>query len=362
MPTRVLEVLGRSAGGIAKHVATIQRALDGHDGFTVDVAGPPDLPIAMMRAPIDLEIPSGPLGHRAARRKLRELIAGGEYDVVHAHGLRAGMDAGRAAQSTSSLRVVTIHNLVRADIVGAARARAYQRAEKLAVRDNDRVLAVSQDIARHLEGRSPASHVEVMHLGIESPEGRRRTTGEVRRELKVPDAVPLLVTVARLDAQKALHVLIDAVKALQPLTAMVVGTGSLQTELERRVTEAGIADRFKLLGWRDDVSDLVAAADVFCLSSVWEGVPLAAQEAIALDTPVVATDVGGMRDLIEDGVSGRLVPAGDPRSLAAAISDVLDDPERAAGFARAAKAHLSEEFSTSRMLDRLRTIYSARRD
>jgi glycosyltransferase involved in cell wall biosynthesis len=113
------------------------------------------------------------------------------------------------------------------------------------------------------------------------------------------------------------------------------------------------------LGFRPDVADHIAAADAFSLSSLWEGVPLAAQEAILLGTPVVGTDVGGMRELISNKVSGRLVPPGDPVALAAALDEVLSSPERAAAYARAARDGLHERFSTDAMLERLREAYAS---
>jgi glycosyltransferase involved in cell wall biosynthesis len=111
------------------------------------------------------------------------------------------------------------------------------------------------------------------------------------------------------------------------------------------------------LGWRDDSEEWLNAADVFGLSSNWEGVPLAAQEAIILGTPVVATDVGGMPELIEDRSSGRLVPKGDPHALADALYEVLSHPSTAKRYADRAVADLRRKFSTDQMLARLRGAY-----
>jgi glycosyltransferase involved in cell wall biosynthesis len=110
------------------------------------------------------------------------------------------------------------------------------------------------------------------------------------------------------------------------------------------------------LGHRDDVGDLVAAADVFCLSSVWEAVALAAQEAVQLGTPVVATRVGGMAELIDDGVTGRLVAIGDDRALADALGEVAATSAGAA-YARVARAHYDERFSRARTMDAIASAY-----
>jgi glycosyltransferase involved in cell wall biosynthesis len=356
--TRVLQVLGRSAGGIARHVAQLSAALDGVDGLVVDVAGPVGLPIEMPKPILPLDIPDGPTGgHRKAIGELTHLLA--SYDVVHAHGLRAGIDAGLAARRAGKRSLLTVHNLVRSEIAGP-KAILYRRAEAAAVWATDHTFAVSQDIARHLRGKSSSGRgkVEVLYLGIGDPPAVTRTPDAVRESLGLVPGAPLVATVARLAPQKSLEVLLEAVALCSSdVVVAVVGEGPLRDSLERRAKELGVTDEVNFLGFRQDVADYVAAADVFCLSSIWEGVPLSAQEAILLGTPVVGTDVGGMRELISNKVSGRLVPSRDPAALASAIDEVLGDPGRAKGYAVAAEASLKERFSTERMLERLRAAY-----
>jgi glycosyltransferase involved in cell wall biosynthesis len=355
--TRVLQVLGRSAGGIARHVSQLTAALDGVDGFEVDVAGPIGLPIEMPKPLLPVDIPDGPLvGHVSAVRRLADIA--GPYDVVHAHGLRAGIDVGLAARRKTKL--LTVHNLVRSEIAGP-KAMLYRRAEAGAVWATDHTFAVSQDIARHLKATVPrsANKIEVLYLGIGGPPDVDRTRDEVRTQLGLPSEVALVVSVARLAPQKALEVLFEAICLIdEPVALAVVGEGPLRTDLERHARGLGLGDKVHFLGFRRDVADLVAAADVFCLSSVWEGVPLSAQEAILLGTPVVGTDVGGMRELISNKVSGRLVPPRDPVALAEALGEVLREPSRADGYATAALRTLKDRFSTERMLDRLKEAYA----
>jgi glycosyltransferase involved in cell wall biosynthesis len=180
----------------------------------------------------------------------------------------------------------------------------------------------------------------------------------VRAELGLDEEQKLIVSVARLAPQKSLDVMLRAMTLLAPETVLaLLGEGPLRRELETLSRSAGLNDRVRFIGFRADASDWLAAADVFCLSSIWEGIPLSAQEAILLGTPVVATDVGGMRELISNKVSGRLVPPTDPHALAAALGDVLADPERAGEYARSALRTVKEVFSTARMLDRLRSAY-----
>lgn len=355
----VLQVLGRSAGGIAKHVAQITAALDDGD-LTVDVAGPRDLPVAMPKPVIGVAIPDGPFGHTRVVRRLRSYMRQGEYDVVHAHGLRAGIDAALAARPLEVPVLQTVHNLVRADVSGRAKAAMYRWAEPLSVRLTRHTFAVSEEIARHLRAQSPGSagKIEILYLGIGEAPKVRRTAAEVRSEAQVPAEGKLIVTASRLSAQKALDVMMSAVARLpDDVILAVLGQGPDEARLRAMSQTLGLGERVKWLGWRDDIADWINAADVFSLSSNWEGVPLAAQEAILLGTPIVATDVGGMGELIGDRSSGRLVKKGDAEALAVALNDVLSAPETAARYAEQAVVDLRRRFSTDQMLTRLRAAY-----
>ncbi|HYY44305.1 MAG TPA: glycosyltransferase, partial [Actinomycetota bacterium] len=170
----------------------------------------------------------------------------------------------------------------------------------------------------------------------------------------------IVVTVARLVPQKALDVLLAAVALLpDDVHLAIVGDGRLRGELETHARASGIAPRAHFLGYKPDAADYVAAADVFCLSSVWEAVPLAAQEAVLLGVPVVATDVGGLRELVEDGTSGRLTAPKDPQALASALKEVLFDPRIARTYAHRALEDYVARFSRARMLQDLAAIYRA---
>ena len=356
MSARVLQVLGRSAGGIARHVADITSALG--TSFEIDIAGPADLPVAMPKRVVPLDIPSGPWGHGGAIRRLSDIVAEGKYSLIHAHGLRAGIDSTRATRGEVRV-LVTVHNLIHPAVAGRMKALLYGPAERLLVRRADRILAVSRDIARHLAGSAgddAGMKIEVLHLGVEEPAPVTRSKAEVRAELGLNENDKLVVTASRLSAQKAVHVMLEAIARVEAHLA-IAGEGPLEDALRAQATASGLDGRVHFLGFRSDVADLISAADAFCLSSVWEGVPLAAMEALQLGTPVVATDVGGTGELIEDGVSGRLVPDGDAPALGDALNDVLDNPPRAKTFVEAGRAVLASEFNRDRMLERLAELY-----
>ena len=360
MPRRVLELLGQSAGGVGRHVAEIVRALDGN-GLAVDVAAPSDLRVEMPKRVIPVEIPSGPLrGHVRAIRTLAGIIRRNDYDLVHAHGLRAAIDAAVAGRLQNVPVIVTLHNLIEAEIVGGPRATLYARAEPFVVRLSYKTLVPSQAMFDRLVAAAPRSahKIEVLYAGTAEPPVAKRSRSDVRRELELT-VEHLVVTVARLHKQKALDVLLEAIARLGDSVALaVVGEGPLQAELEDKARTLGIEKRVRWLGYRRDVADIVAAADVFCLSSLWEAVPLAAQEAVQLGIPIVATEVGGLTELISDRRSGRLVPKNDAGALAQALYETLESEDLRLRYAAAARSAFDARFSREAIIARLKELYS----
>jgi len=165
--------------------------------------------------------------------------------------------------------------------------------------------------------------------------------GDLRAELGVDDGTPLVGTVAQLRPQKALDVLIDAFarlpEELGSARLVIAGEGPSRADLEQAAARLGVAERVHLLGTRTDVGAILAALDVAAMSSDFEGLPLFAFECMTSGTPLVATNVGGLPEVIDDGETGLLVPARDPAALASALERLLRDPalrERLAAAAR----------------------------
>ena len=149
----------------------------------------------------------------------------------------------------------------------------------------------------------------------------------VRRDLGLGDDAKLLITVGRLSTPKGHRYLIDAVHSIATLHPdahfLFVGDGELRPELEARAAACGMSARIHFLGARRDVAQLLAASDVFVLPSLWEGLSIALLEAMAAGLPIVATDVSGTRQAIQNGKTGLLIPAGDSGHLADALNRVL---------------------------------------
>jgi glycosyltransferase involved in cell wall biosynthesis len=336
---RIVEVLATSAGGVGTHIRSILPTL-ASAGADVRVCGAPATEelfgftsAGAEFRPVGISTGLAPVADARAVLQLRAAIAGA--DLVHAHGLRAGLVAA-AARRLSGERdrplVLTLHNALLHE-AGALR-RVLAAVEASTIRSADLVLAVSSDLADNAR-RAGAGDVRVAPALAPPLPPARRSRAEVRHELGLDDARPLVVAIGRLHPQKGYDVLLDAAgrwagRQPPPLVA-IAGNGPLEDELAARIAAEHLPVR--LLGRRDDVADLLAAADVCVLPSRWEGSPFTAQEALRAGTPLVSTRAGGVPELV--GAGADLVPVGDAAALADAVDRVLEDPAHAAALAEA---------------------------
>jgi glycosyltransferase involved in cell wall biosynthesis len=354
---RIGLVLGSSTGGMGRHVLSLVRGLTAH-GAAVSVYCP-----ATTEAQFDfagagatvapLEIPARPGGRDlGAVGDLRRLLKADPVTVLHAHGLRAGLVAALARPSSTPL-VVTWHNPV---LGSGVRERALRVAERVVARSADITLGASEDLvarARALGARDARlGPVAAPALPV-SPGG----ADLVRAELEAVGR-PLIVSVGRLHPQKGYHNFIAAAarwRGLDPKPVVVIaGTGPAYRQLAAQIlsTRAPVT----LLGHRDDVGDLLAAADLAVVSSVWEARQLFAQEALRSGTPLVATRVGGLPDLVGDAAV--LVPPDDVDALDAAVRTLLDDEAMRARYAAAGIARAAIWPTESQTVELVRAVYA----
>ncbi|MGO1510524.1 MAG: glycosyltransferase family 4 protein [Actinomycetaceae bacterium] len=328
---RILQVTGTTTGGVGRHVRQVVDVLVGR-GHDVRMAGPADV-VAGARVPaaaVDLrDRPSA--ADAATVRRLRHLAAGA--DVVHAHGLRAGAAAVLAVRSLPRRPrlVVTEHNLA----VGSARVRAVAAAlERIVARGADLVLPVAPDLADRAR-RFGARDVEVAVIPAPEPRPAGATPADVRAALGLADGQCLVLAVARLAPQKGLDLLVEAAAVAEPLLPRrpdgepaavwcIAGGGPLGAEVTAAAAAADAPVR--VLGARDDVPDLLAAADVVVSTSVWEGQPISLGEAMHAGAAVVATDVGGT-GLVVGGAA--VLTGRDAAEVGRAVAGILTDEAHA---------------------------------
>jgi glycosyltransferase involved in cell wall biosynthesis len=185
--------------------------------------------------------------------------------------------------------------------------------------------------------------------------------GAVRAELGIGRDDPVIGTVCILRAEKALDVLVRAAallaRDLPRLRVLIVGDGEERGRIETMVHQLGLEDHVLLTGLRSDVPDVLAALDVAVLSSDYEGIPLSMLEFMDAGKPIVATRVGGIPEVIQDGVHGVLVPPRDEAALAAAIGGLLGDTDAAREMGARAQDRCRREFSLDRIVERLQQLY-----
>ena len=264
----------------------------------------------------------------------------GAADVVHAHNVGAALVAHLATRwprRTPPL-LVTVHGLPAAD---------YPRAAGLLRRVADLVVAVSETEREHLLAAGfPAGRLTLVDNGVAPLPAPDRATA--RRSLGLADGVPVVVWVARLAPPKRPDLVVEAWRSVpEPAVLLVAGSGPL------RVPES---ERVRVLGERSDVGTLLAAADVYCLASDSEGMPVAVLEAMAAGVPVVATGVGGL----VEGCAGAacLVPPGDAGALATALTALLGDRGLRETTAEAGRERVAERFSVEVMRAKYDAAYA----
>jgi glycosyltransferase involved in cell wall biosynthesis len=290
-------------------------------------------------------------------RRLVAYLRRERVDVLHAHMFGSnvwGTLVGRLAR----VPVVVAHEHTWS-FEGQPLRRLLDR--ELIGRWSDAFIAVSRaDRRRMIEiERVPAERVRFIPNGIAAREpGPRR---ELRSELGLGTG-PLIGAVGTLRPQKSYDVLIRASAALRgkhpDLHVLIAGGGPELGRLEALIAELGLGDTVRLLGRRLDVPDILAQLDVAVCASSFEGSPLAVMEYMEAALPIVATSVGGVPDLIDDGVHGRLVASGDAVALAGAVDDLLCDPPAALALGARARERRRREFDVDVMVHNIEALYT----
>jgi len=288
-------------------------------------------------------------------RDLYRLFKRERPHVVHTHAwgtLLEGLVAARAAGVP-----VVVHGEH-----GTLQLRGYQRwLQRLGWGAADRVLSVSSKLSERMSAATgfSARRITTIRNGVHLDRFRPADRAAARKALGIPGGV-VIGTVGRLVPVKDQATLVDAVAELRragvTTTLVIAGDGPERPALEARATAAGVD--LRLLGYRPDVEQVLGALDVFVLSSVSEGLSNTILEAMAAARPVVATRVGGAEEMIDDGVTGVLVPPSDPGAMAAALRRVLATGDAGAAMGAAARRRVESEFTLAGMMLRYEQLYT----
>jgi glycosyltransferase involved in cell wall biosynthesis len=294
---------------------------------------------------------------RSTVRAIGKFVAGNSIDVVHSHGYKSDIYGYLAVRRERTPWVATCHLWTR----GTRSIRFYEFLDAMVLRRARRVVGVSDAITEALAGSGiPESRLATVYNGTDL---MRFNTGSrsLRDELEIGDRL-LIGTVGRLETQKGIEYF---VRAAQEVLAefpdaqfVVIGEGSLRSQLSRLIHDLKLDRNVHLLGERTDMPGVYASLDLFVLASIDEGMPMTILEALAASRPVIATRVGAVSKLVMDGKTGLLLEARDVSALRNAILACLRDRNLARSFGVNGERHVRSSFSAEAMARNYDGIYA----
>jgi glycosyltransferase involved in cell wall biosynthesis len=290
-------------------------------------------------------------------RRMRKLLARKRFDVIHTHGSQDSWVVAFANLPKRLPVVRTKHNIFPISDNFANRW-LYRRAF-------DRIVCISEAIVEQCSAKPyiGRDRLALIHSAVDLQRFAQPdmdAAQAMREQWKAHQ--PIVAIVGRLREEKGHRFLFEAVARLRhrfpALLLIVAGDGSLRQELEQLAATLDIADQVQFLGFRTDVPEILAAADLFVMPSLSEGLGTAAIEASAAGCPIIASRVGGITDVICDGETGRLAEPGDIAGLARAITDFVSDPALAKRMAQAARRCALEHFTVEALVEKNLALYS----
>lgn len=333
-------------GTLRPTVHWLRSYMESHDVrcFSCESRGRWDYPLALLRLT------------RFLRRE--------RVDIVHAHLYEPSLVGLSAAlMARTPVRVMTRHH---SDYHSRVDRHLHVFLDRLCTTLSHAVIAVSSHTADQLVRveHAPAAKVHVVLNGIDFDRvkpGDPASRDKLRDELGVRDGY-LLLTAARMHPEKGYEHLLSAMAEIRrrldrPCLLGIAGTGPLEAHYRELAESLGVSDCVRFLGFRNDLPDLMLAADLFVLASVAEAFGLVIAEALYLGVPVVATRAGGIPEIVDDGRDGLLVPPGNSAALAAAVVSLLSDPGRRRSMATSGRDKIASRFRFDAMVRQYESLY-----
>lgn len=375
-PIRVMRIITRmNIGGPAQHVTLLSADLNDADFHSTLVTGPigpnegnmSDFARAHGVEPVfipQLRREISPLGDQRALIALMRLIRCERPHIVHTHTAKAGF-LGRLAAWLCGVPVIlhTFHGHVFKGYFSAPKTRLFIALERLTAHLSDVILTVSERLRQELIDLriAPPSRIRVVSLGLELSPFLQidALRGRFRSELGLSTDSPLVGIIGRLVPIKNHDLFLEAARHVRECLPnahfVVIGDGERLSDLHALAEQLGLAKAVSFTGWRSDLPTIYADLDTLVISSRNEGTPVSAIEAMAAGVPIVATQVGGVPDLLQDGALGALVPSDDVGAMAEAIIETLQVPQTQR--LTEARAWVLAHYSAERLCEDARTLY-----
>ncbi|HLA28920.1 MAG TPA: glycosyltransferase family 4 protein [Syntrophales bacterium] len=306
-----------------------------------------------------------PLSDLAAFFCLLRILRHENPHIVHTHTSKAGI-LGRWAAYFCRIPIIvhTPHGHVFWGYFNPVKTRLFTLLERWTARITTSIVTLtSQEKADHLRFRiAPEKKFAVIHSGVDLGRflAHPSDPAETRALLGIPSDMTVVGTVGRLTSVKGQELLLraafDLIRQGQCIFLLLLGDGELRQDLERSAKRLGIENYVRFLGWRSDVARIMAVYDIFCLPSRNEGMGKVLVEAMAMGLPIIASNIGGIRDIVRTGENGLLVPVGDVAAWAEAISCLCRDPERRRRMGDAGR-QMAPFYSSEEMIKRIDQLY-----
>ena len=367
-PLRVMQlILGLQVGGLESMVVKLAKSLDPQRFSSLVCCIDQTGPLAVELEQADIEVVLLQRGQAGTDwgypRRLARLLKQQHVDVLHLHNPTA-LFYGAPAARLAGVRPV-IYTEHGRDYSNSWKSRVTNR---VLTRMVDRVVVLherARDYMHRYEG-APLKRITKIYNGITDPGvPDPGTRPRVRKSLSLGPDIAAIGIVARLDPIKNLPVLIDAMQQLHrqhpQARLLIIGDGPLREALTRQVATNGLDPVVQFLGTRHDVPDLLSALDLLVLPSSSEGLSMTLIEGSAAGLPLVASDVGGNNELVEDGVNGLLVKPGDSRALATALQQLVGDPVMSQRMGAVSRQRYQQHFDIDAMLTSYQSLYALQR-
>ncbi len=377
-PIRVLHIITRLiVGGAQENTLFTAELLDasryqvdlisgsqtGSEGSLVEEARSKGIPLTIVP---HLVRQISPLHDLLALLKLTQIIRRGQYTIVHTHSSKAGILGRLAARlARTPIIVHTVHGWSFHDYMSPLTRKIYIGLEQRMAKLSDALIVVAeQDIAKGLAagiGQPNQYHLIRSSIPLEDFDPAKYSRQEVRQELGLPTDAPVIGNVGRFSPQKNPLVWAQVAgligRALPQARFLLVGDGPLRHELQENLAQEGIAERTVLTGLRRDVPRLLAAMDIFLLTSLWEGLPRVIPQAMAMRLPIVAARVDGIAEAVQNGVTGYLFDPDDTNGMAQACVTLINDLAMRKAMGARGRELALKNYDLRHMLTQIDSLY-----
>jgi len=345
------------------HVEILSGPQTGSEGSLIEEVRTRGVPLTILP---DLVREIHPWHDLRALRELYHFLRRRPFTIVHTHSSKAGI-LGRVAARLAGVPIIvhTVHGWSFHGHMSPPLRALFVALERLAARFTDALIVVTRrDIEKGLKAR--IGHPQQYHLirsaiPLDEFDPSKVNQSQARDALGIPADMPVLGNVGRFSIQKNpvewVRVAGRVARSLPECRFLLVGDGPLRAEVESSLAEEGIAERTVLTGLRRDVPQMLAAMDVFLLTSLWEGLPRVIPQALAMEVPVVANRVDGTAEAIHHGKTGFLCEPGDLQCLSDRCLTLLTDPHLRLEMGHQGREYVLKEFDLRRMVDQIAELY-----